>query len=88
MPAKQIKRSRWLCGICKKSTATNGDSVLCEACVQWHHTTCLSISKKHFETFKSLKNLPYFCQNCRLSMEGKYDFCSAMMRLAQVRLDA
>ena len=34
MPAKQIKRSRWLCGICKKSTATNGDSVLCEACVQ------------------------------------------------------
>ena len=88
MPAKQIKRSCICFAGIIKSTATNVDSVFCEACVQWHHTTCLSISKKHFQTFKSLKNLPYFCQNCRLSMEEKYDFCLAMMRLAQVRLDA
>jgi len=49
----------------KKCTSTKGESIQCDLCGMWAHTTCEGISREQFKAVKalsSLNNFVYYCQ--------------------------
>ena len=55
------------CGLCSDEVGDNDDSVQCDLCNKWNHTTCLNIDT---EQYKKLKNdpLPWYCPNCAMEI--------------------
>ena len=57
-----------VCGKCnKKCTSAKGESIQCDLCGMWAHTTCECISREQFKAVKSLSSLSNFVYYCQVN---------------------
>ena len=56
---QKLKIGLYTCFECKKSLATNEQSIMCDSCLEWNHYSCVRLRTAPKSKF-------WFCQTCRI----------------------
>ena len=54
---RKIEANVWLCAVCNKDLADGQESIICDACLQWSHLSCVCLTKVP-------KKRKWFCKKC------------------------